>query len=101
MSAEDAIASVDSIHMEMTMRLTERDSIDVASGSPDAQRLLVLLTAATDNTLMLDELRDRDVTAPAQAAYELQLGGYIIERVTPKDEHALGYRLHTRPQASP
>ena len=82
------------------MRLFTREPIDSESESPDAQRLLALLTAATENTLMLDEVRDRAVSAPAQAVYELQLDGYVVDRITLKGEHAVGYRLRRRPAES-
>jgi hypothetical protein len=85
---------------EMTMELITREPIDTGSESPDAHRLLALLTAATEHTLMLDELRDRAVAAPAQAAYELQLDGYVIDRITPKGERGIGYRLRPPPPAS-
>lgn len=82
------------------MRRIAPAPITIRRESPDAQRLLALLTAAVDNTLMLDELRDGDVAAPAQAAYELQLDGHVIDRITLKGEHAIGYRLRARPAAS-
>lgn len=80
------------------MRLVSRAPIVIGRESPDARRLLALLTAAAGNTLMLDELRDGAVTAPAQAAYELQLDGYVIDRITFHGEHAIGYRLRARSQ---
>ena len=100
MVAAHVIGSVGTTDQEMTMRLFTRRPTDIGRESPDAQRLLVLLTAAADNTLMLGELRDQAVAAPAQAAYELQLDGYVIDRITLKGERAIGYRLRTRPPAS-
>jgi hypothetical protein len=100
MVAARATGSVSATDQEMIMRLITRERIDSGSESPDAQRLLALLSAATENTLMLDELRDRSVSAPAQAAYELQLDGYVIDRITLKGERAVGYRLRAHPPVS-
>ena len=100
MVAAHATGSVSATDQEMTMRLFTRRPTNIGRESPDAQRLLVLLTAAADNTLMLDELRDQAVAAPAQAAYELQLDGYVIDRITLKGERGIGYRLRPRPPAS-
>ena len=97
----DGTGSVSITDLEMTMQpITSREPVDNGPESADAQRLLALLSAATENTLMLDELRDRSVSAPAQAAYELQLDGYVIDRITLKGERAVGYRLRARPPVS-
>jgi hypothetical protein len=66
----------------------------------DFERLLALLNADVAVAVSVADLRARGVSAPAQAAYELQLAGYEIDRVYCTDmdgRPALGYRLQLAP----
>jgi hypothetical protein len=65
-------------------------------------RTLALLEGDHSGLVTLSALRERGVRAPAQAIYDLQLAGHLIDRVTGTDSggHAsFGYRLR-RPGAA-
>jgi Helix-turn-helix domain len=67
---------------------------DAHANSPaDAERarLLDLLDAGHDDAPTIDDLRERGVTMPGQAIYELELDGYRVERVRRRaDSHRRG-----------
>jgi len=59
-------------------------------------RALALLEHDQTGSVTLAALRERGVTAPAQAVYDLQLAGYAIDRITstgPGGRTTSGYRL--------
>jgi hypothetical protein len=67
--------------------------------SADRAKLLDLLDADHDDPPTVDDLRERGVTMPGQAIYELELEGYPVERVRRRGDSrrrgGVGYR-HAR-----
>jgi hypothetical protein len=71
-----------------------------SEGERELARVLALLEEDPDGSLTIAALREHGVRAPAQAVYDLQLGGYVIDRVTctgPGGQGSFGYRLHVAP----
>lgn len=70
-------------------------------GGSDRDRLLHVLETAADDPLTIAELRDRGITMPGQAIYELELDGFPIERVhchgRGRDNRTLRFRLNSQP----
>ena len=60
--------------------MTDRDRANSLADA-DRARLLGLLDAGRDDAPTMDVLRERGVTMPGQAIYELELEGYRVERV--------------------
>jgi hypothetical protein len=72
-----------------------------AEADLNAERLWRLLMRGT---MTIRELREHGVKAPAQGMYDLQLAGYVIDRLRARDEaghQTVGYRLNTEPQTMP
>ena len=68
-----------------------------SQGDRDLARVLGLLREDRAGTLTVATLRGHGIRAPGQAVYDLQVAGYVIDRVScvGADGHsALGYRLH-------
>ena len=79
---------------------TEPQSIE----DRDLARLLALLEADQAGALTIADLRERGLKAPAQAVYELQLAGYVIDRVYFQDQdgrRSLGYCLRASSASRP
>jgi hypothetical protein len=65
-------------------------------GERQLARALAMLESDHSGSVTLAVLRERGVSAPAQAVYDLQLAGHVIDRVscTDRGEHrTLAYRL--------
>ena len=72
----------------------------LSQGERELARVLALLERDRAGSLTIAALREHGVKAPAQAVYDLQLGGYVIDRVTCTGEggqRSIGYRLHVSP----
>jgi len=66
-------------------------------GDRDLTRVLRLLGEERAGALTVAALREQGIRAPGQAVYDLQVAGYVIDRVScvgPDGHSALGYRLH-------
>ena len=65
--------------------------------SADCTRLLELLDTGHADAPTMDDLRERGVTMPGQAIYELEIDGYPVERVRRRGDAGrrggIGYRL--------
>jgi hypothetical protein len=71
-----------------------------SEGDRELARTLVLLQADRAGSVTIAALRERGIKAPAQAVYDLQLLGHVIDRVSctdPNGHRTFGYRLHGPP----
>jgi hypothetical protein len=77
--------------------MKDRDAPPNPHASADRTRLLDLLESAHEDPPTMNDMRERGVTMPGQAIYELELDGYPIERVRhgggSRSCGGVGYRL--------
>jgi hypothetical protein len=72
-------------------------------GDQRVQRLLALFERREGDALPVSSLREEGIQAPAQAIYELQLAGYIVDRVAVRSldgRVSFGYRLSGAPDGA-
>ena len=83
-----------------TRKVSADDPQPLSEGERELARVLALLEEDRAGSLTIAALRGQGVKAPAQAVYDLQLGGYPIDRVTctgTGGQASFGYRLHVSP----
>ena len=67
-----------------------------SEGDRDLERVLALLRTAATGAVTVATLREQGIRAPGQAVYDLQVAGYVIDRVSwvgSDGQNARGYRL--------
>jgi hypothetical protein len=77
--------------------MKDHDAPPNPHANADRTRLLDLLESTHEDPPTIDDMRERGVTMPGQAIYELELDGYPIERVGrhggSRECGGVGYRL--------
>lgn len=86
--------------MISTSRSTRVDPPEPSQGGRELARALELLERNTSRPVTLADLRERGISAPGQAIYDLQLAGHMIDRVPSIDAEghvSSGYHLRYPP----
>ncbi len=85
---------------DSNLRMSSDHAQPLSGGERELARVLALLEEDRAGSLTIAALREHGVKAPAQAVYDLQLAGYVIDRVSRTNPHghrSFGYCLHVSP----